>query len=323
MTDTPAPYVRPDVRMFLDYLNALPGPKTHELSPPEARAMMVAMRAVAEVDTGELAVIRNLSCPGLAGPIPMRLFDARAEREAGPVMVFFHGGGWVIGDLDTHEPFCAEAARQLDMPVISVDYRLAPENPWPAAPDDCEAAARWIASNPAEMGVTATGLVIAGDSAGGNLTIITAMALRDEPAEVPVIAQFPIYPATEMGEDRPSYKQFSDGHLLTHEGMQWFTAQYAADESHHRASPLVESQEGMPPTIVMTASLDPIRDQGRAYAAALIEAGVPTIYREAKGTIHGFIGLRKAMPSGVLDVTLALKALKSVIEEVVAEKARG
>ena len=147
------------------------------------------MGHVAELPLGDLAVTRDIAIPDPAGDIPARLYDARDSRDAGPVMVFFHGGGFVIGDLDTHGPYCAEAARQLDMPVVSIDYRLAPEHPFPAATDDCEAAARWVAEN-----IACTGLILSGDSAGGNLTIVTAMALRDEPAAVPVIAQNPIYP---------------------------------------------------------------------------------------------------------------------------------
>src|SRR6476620_256821 len=122
------PYVRPDVRQFLDYLNALPGPKSHEVSPAEARAMMKAMRHVADAPLGELAVVRDLTCPGPAGDVKLRLFAARATREAGPLVFFMHGGGFVLGDLDSHESLCAELARALDLPVLAVDYRLAPEH---------------------------------------------------------------------------------------------------------------------------------------------------------------------------------------------------
>ena len=162
--------------------------------------MMLASRHVADAPAGELAVIRDLSCPGPAGDIGLRLYDARESREAGPLFLFFHGGGFVLGDLDTHEPFCAEIARQLDMPVVAVDYRLAPEHPWPAGIEDCIAAARWVGGSPEALGRTTTGLVLAGDSAGGNFTIVTALALRDEPAAVPVLAQWPIYPAADPGQ---------------------------------------------------------------------------------------------------------------------------
>ena len=310
------PYVRPDVRQFLDYLNALPGPKTHELTPVEARTAMRAMRHVADTPLGELAVIRDLSCPGPGGDIPLRLFDARETRDAGPLFLFLHGGGFVFGDLDSHESFCAEMARQLDMPVLAVDYRLAPENPWPAGPEDAIAAAYWAAESPAALGREVTGLVTCGDSAGGNLAIIATLALRDTPARVPVIALWAIYPASDPDKNYPSYEDFGEGYLLTKPGMDWFEECYAADEKDWRYKPLVKSQAGMPPTLILTASLDPIRDQGRAYAAACIEAGVPTIFREATGNIHGFISLRKAIPSSVADINGCVEALKLMLGEV-------
>ncbi len=314
-------YTRPDVAMFLAFLNALPGPKTHELPPAMARAMYVASKDAADLPVGELAVIRDLSAPGPAGAIPLRLFDSRAERPAGPVLVFYHGGGFVIGDLDTHAGICAEMARQLDLPVIAIDYRLAPEHPFPAATDDCEAATRWIAGSPAELGLSVTGLVLSGDSAGGNLTIVTAMALRDSAAAVPVIAQFPIYPTVDRADAYPSYELFGEGRLLTKDGMKWFDEAYATTPGDWRAAPLHASHRDMPPTLVITAGLDPLRDQGRAYAAALIAEGVPTVYREAIGNIHGFVTLRKAIPSAQAEVDGALSVLKGIIAEAMAARA--
>nr|WP_010186968.1 alpha/beta hydrolase [Sphingomonas sp. PAMC 26605] len=312
MTD---PYVRPDVAGFLGFLNALPGPKMHQLEPPAARATYAAMKDIADPPIGELAIITDLAIPGPAGDIPARLFDTAATRAAGPLVVFFHGGGFVIGDLDTHASFCAEVSRSLDLPVLAIDYRLAPENPWPAAPDDCEAAARWAAGSPEALGRTVTGLVVCGDSAGGNLAIVTAMALRDAPAAVPVIAQLPFYPATDTTQEYPSYTRFADGYLLTRDSMEWFNAAYRAEAEHIRTSPLKGDLAGMPPAVVVTASLDPIRDQGRAYAGALAEAGVPVVFREAVGNIHGFITLRKAIASSAEDVAGALAAAKTLIAE--------
>ena len=309
------PYVRPDVRAFLAYLNNLPGPRSHEVGPVEARSMMHSSRHVADAPVGELAVNRALAAPGPAGEIALRLLDAREAREPGPAMVFFHGGGFVMGDIHTHEPFCAEIARQLDLPVVSVDYRLAPEHPWPAGVEDAIAATRWIADSPEALGRQVTGLVLAGDSAGGNFTIVASLALRDEPAAVPVIAQWPIYPAANPSKGYPSFHDFGEGYLLTRDGMRWFDECYAADAKDWRYSPMVKSQAGMPPTLVVTASLDPIRDQGRAYAAACIEAGVPTVFREAKGNIHGFINLRRAIPSSEEDIRGCTEVLKMMIRE--------
>jgi acetyl esterase len=203
-------------------------------------------------------------------------------------MVFFHGGGFVLGDLDTHEPACAEIARLLDIPVISVDYRLAPEHPWPAAPDDCEAAARWVAASPDALGRKVTSLVLAGDSAGGTLTIVTTLALRDAPAAAPVIAQWPIYPAVDLRTRYPSTDRFGEGYMLSKAGMVWFNESYQPDFDHWRASPLKADQAGMPPTLVVTASLDPILDQGRAYAAALSRLGCrPSIARRREISMAG------------------------------------
>lgn len=314
------PYVRPDVRAFLDYLNGVPGPKMHEQTAPAARAVYLAMKDIADPPVGTLGTIKDLSIPGPAGGIKARLFDPRETREPGPLVAFFHGGGFVIGDIETHASFCAEMARRLDLPVVSVDYRLAPEAKWPAAPDDCEAAARWLADSPAELGRNVTGLVLCGDSAGGNLTIVTAMALRDDPAAVPVIVQAPIYPAADMAKEYPSFNDFAEGFLLTRDGMIWFGEHYAADPAHPRSSPMAGELKGLPPAVIVTASLDPIRDQGRAYAAALALAGVPVTFREAQGTIHGFITLRQAIPSSQGDVAGYLAVLKDAIVEAEAQR---
>lgn len=318
------PYVRPDVQAFLGFLNSLPGPRTYQLSAPEARAAYAMMKDVADPPAGDLAVKRDLKC----GDIALRLYDARERREPGPVLVFFHGGGFVIGDLETHDSFCAEAARVLDLPVVAVDYRLAPEHAFPAAPDDCEAAARWVATSPAELGLKVTSLVLAGDSAGGNLTIVTAQQLRDTPAKAPVIVQWPIYPVVDDVQKYQSFQDFGEGFLLDKPTMQYFFDAYRAAEGDRRNTPILHRHEGMPATLVITAGLDPLRDQGRAYAGELIKAGVPTTYREAVGNIHGFITLRKAIPSSAGDVAACFAVLKDMINEaeagrVMAEAAQG
>ncbi len=314
------PFVRPDVRGFLDMLAGIPGPKMHELTPTQARAQYVAMKDMVDLPQGDVAEVRDVMIPGPAGDIPARLFDTRTSREPGPVVVFYHGGGFVIGSSDSHAGFCAEMTRALDLPVVSVDYRMGPEDPWPASPDDAETAARWVAGHPDALGRTATGLVLVGDSAGGNLAIVTAMSLRDTPAAVPVIAQAPIYPATDTSKPYESYDLFKDGYLLTKESLEWFAKGYGADHGHVRTSPLLGELKGMPPAVIVTASLDPIRDQGRAYASALIAAGVPTVFREAVGNIHGFITLRKMIPSSVGDVAGLMVALKAVINEAEAHR---
>lgn len=306
----PLPELRTDVARFLGYYNRLPGPPQEELGPETARQMMRAARDLTDPPIGALGIDEIFMIQGPAGPIPAQRFDPRERRGAGPVVLFLHGGGFVIGDIDTHAPLAAEMARALDLPVVSVGYRLAPEHPWPAAPDDCEAAARWLAGQP-----DTTALIVAGDSAGGTLATVTAMALRDRPAAVPVIAQGLLYPATDMARAHPSLRDFADGYFLTRAMLDWFVACYAADLSDVRAAPMRGELAGLPPAVIMTAECDPIRDQGRAYAAALAKAGVAVTFREARGTIHGFATLRKAIPSGVGDLAAFLLALKAAIVE--------
>ncbi len=308
------PYVRPEVRTFLDFVNALPNQKAYELPLPDARNMLHASRHVADAPVGELAVIRDLEAPGPAGPIKLRLYDAREGRAPGPLMVFFHGGGFVLGDIDTHEPLCAEVARLMDLPVVSVDYRLAPEHPFPAGIEDSIAATRWLAESPELLGRQVTGLIPFGDSAGGNFAIVTTLALRDEPAAVPVLAQWPIYPAGNPSRHFPSRDQFAEGFLLSGGSIDWFEECYAGDPDDWRYEPLAKSQAGMPPTLVVTAGLDAIRDQGRSYAAACVEAGVDTTYIEARGTVHGFMNLRKALPSANRDLARCVAALQLLLE---------
>jgi acetyl esterase len=308
-------YVREDVQGFLSVLEQMGGPQLDEVPLAEARGSYVAMGSLAEADARDLAVIHDLTCPGPAAEIPLRLYDAREHREPGPVVMFFHGGGFVIGDLDTHHAFCTELAYALDLPVVAVHYRLAPEAPFPAAPDDCEAATRWVASNPAALGRQVTGLITTGDSAGGNLAIVTTQSLLDKPAEVPVIVQAPIYPVASAIENTKSYHSFGEGFLLTARTMGFFSDNYAADPNDKRNYPILHEDHGAtPPTVLITAGLDPLRDSGREYAAHLIQSGVDVIYIEAKGNVHGFVNLRKAVPSAQSDVDALVGAIKLMLE---------
>ena len=311
-------YVRDDVRAFLDMLAQLGGPEMRDIGAVEARNQMRAMGGLAEAPAREMAVVRDLTCPGPAGEIPLRFYDAREERGPSPIVIFIHGGGFVIGDLDVYNNLCTEFAHILDLPVVSVDYRLAPEHPFPAAPDDCEAVARWVAGSPEALGREVTGLVISGDSAGGNLTIVTTNALMNDPAAVPVLVQAPIYPVASDITRHQSFSSFSDGYLLTASTMAWFTAQYGGDANDPRHTPMVGPCENTPPTVICTAGLDPLRDSGREYAAHLIQQGTEVSYFEFPGIIHGFTTLRKAIPSGQADVEAFLGAIKVKLERIAA-----
>ncbi len=311
-------FVRPDVAAFLAFVNAQTGPKMHEVCADQAREMMRLTAAMADEPLGTIAVDRKISIPSPHGAITARIFDNRQSRGPGPVMVFYHGGGFVIGDVDIYAPYCAEVARQLDIPIISIEYRLAPEHPYPAAADDCEIATRWIAESPEELGITVTGLITSGDSAGGNLTIITTMALRDRPAAVPVILQHPIYPVVAGHADWQSMRDFADDYMLTVELMTWFTQSYRPDFADYRGAPLGFDQSGMPPSLVTTASLDPLSDQGIAYVEALQAAGVRAVHLSADGNIHGHITLRRAIASSQQDVNNNLRTLQSMLSDIMA-----
>ncbi|MFO6447488.1 alpha/beta hydrolase [Erythrobacter sp. NE805] len=308
MTETP--YIRPDMKAFLDMMAQVNGPKLADMTLEEARQSYVAMHALADRPARALPVIRDLACPGPAGEIPLRLYDAREGRsEPTPVVVFYHGGGFVIGDLETHHALCTELAALLDLPLVAVHYARAPEAPFPAAILDCEAATRWVAASPPELGLTANGIVTIGDSAGGNATVVVSQLLGANPAAVPVLLQVPIFPLVADAIGSASMAAFSDGFLLTAETMTFFDAAYAADRSDPRGFPILADHTDAPPTIVVTASLDPIRDSGRAYAKALVDAGRDVVFLEMRGVTHSFTNLRQMVPSTQRDLERVVAAM--------------
>ncbi len=308
-------FTRPEVRGFLDTLAAMNGPPITEMSLEEARAGYLALHTMADRPARELAVIKNVTCPGPAGDIPLRIYDARENREAGPVVMFYHGGGFVIGDLDTHHNLCTELAAELDLPVVAVHYRLAPEHPYPAAVDDSEAATRWVASSPDELGSECTGIITFGDSAGGNLAIVIPQALAAQPAEVPVLVQVPVYPLTSDITDTQSLKDFDDGYVLTAVTVDFFDRSYAGNREDSRAFPILGELANSPPTVLATASLDPIRDSGREYAAKLNENGIDVTYLEMEGITHSFLNLRQVLPSAHEDTMAIIAATKAMLEK--------
>ncbi|MEO1488299.1 MAG: alpha/beta hydrolase [Pseudomonadota bacterium] len=313
MTET-GPYIRPEMKALLDGLAAANSPAIADMTLEEARAGYLALHQMADRPARELAVIRDLACPGPAGEIGLRLYDARETREAGPIITFFHGGGYVIGDLDTHHALCTEIAALMDLPLVAVDYRRAPEAPFPAAIEDCEAAARWIASSPGELERTATGIITIGDSAGGNATIVLGQLLAAEPADVPVVLQVPIFPLASPADGSASLAQFAEGFVLSKVAIEFFDSQYQADRSDPRGFPILGDHASAPPTVLVTASLDPIRDSGRDYAQALAAAGADFTFLEIKGVTHSFTNLRAAVPSAQADLERIIAAMKWHLE---------
>ena len=307
-------FVRPDTQALLAMLESAGTPPLDQLEPAAAREAYVAMRFLVDAEPTDLAIVKDLTCPGPAGDIKLRYYDKRESREKGPAIVFYHGGGFVIGDLESHHPFCTEMAAQMDLPLIAVDYRMAPEAPFPAAPDDCEAATRWIAENAASaLGFEIDGIITCGDSAGGNLAIVVAQDLAKKPAAVPVIVQVPLYPVVDSTANSGSMDEFAEGFLLTKASMDYFHGHYGGKSGDVRCDPIHGDLASSPPTVLITAGLDPLRDQGRAYGAKLVEAGVPLIFQEAKGNIHGLICLRKGIPSSQQDVDGICNALKAIL----------
>lgn len=293
--------IRPDVAAFLAAMRESGVPPLNALPVAEARAMLLAMRSMSDADPTPLAIVRNMAVQGAGGAIPVRLYDRRQQRETGPLILFMHGGGFVVGDLDTHEPFCTYLADRTDIPVLAIDYRLAPEHPFPAAPEDAEAVARWACESPAALGFRVSGLITCGDSAGGNLAVITGKTLAARPAAVPLLAQWVLYPYIGSNSDWPSMLSFAEGYMLTEEAMRWFFSHYAAPVEDPRHDCML-GDIPMVPLLVHTAGLDPLRDQGLAYAEKARIAGAPVRYIEAKGMIHNFACMRSAIPSSHADI---------------------
>jgi acetyl esterase len=237
--------------------------------------------------------VRDLAAAGPAGPIPLRLYRGlgTAAGTPLPLLVYFHGGGWTVGDLDTHDIVCRTLANRARCAVIAVDYRMGPEHKFPAAVEDCVAATRWVAAQAVALGVDAARIAVGGDSAGGNLATVVAITLRDAGGP-PLVFQALVYPATDQRMDAASHTSFAQGYLLTRDNMLWYRDNYlsSADYDDWRASPIRAADLArLPPAHIITAGYDPLRDEGRAYSERLVAAGVPVLYECFEGMAHGFL----------------------------------
>jgi len=276
-------------------------PPYETVSPAEARELYLKARVVSNPEPPQLKSVQPLAIPASHGPIPARVYTPLRLREANglaPCLVFFHGGGWVIGNLDSHDVVCRKLADEGQLIVVSVDYRLAPEHKFLAAVDDAIAATKWIADNAKQLGIDASRLSVGGDSAGGNLAAVVAISARD--GNGPAIAgQVLIYPAIDFALTHSSHSEPETSILLTHSVVRWFRAHYlkgAADIDDWRASPArAKILIGLPPAYVLTAGADPLRDEGDEYAKRLKEAGVPVTYRTFPGQFHGFFTMGKLL----------------------------
>lgn len=290
----------PDAAAILAAFRAAGRPPYETLTPAEAREMYLAARPVSQPEPPKIASAGALIIPGPAGDIPARLYKPLTPRQSdglSPCLVFFHGGGWVIGNIDSHDVVCRTLADEGQLTVISVDYRLAPEHRFPAAVEDAIAATEWIFGNARQLGIDASRLMVGGDSAGGNLAAVVAINARE--AGPKLAGQVLIYPATDFAMTHPSHREPETDALLTHSVIRWFRDHYlgASDGQHWKASPArAENLAGLPPAFVLTAGADPLRDEGDEYARRLGEAGVPVVYRTYPGQFHGFITMGKLLP---------------------------
>jgi acetyl esterase len=280
--------LHPQVAAVLERVARSPLPAYHTVPAFVARRIYRDSRAALSPKPPELADVRLLV---FDGAIAVRAYRP-VRDETLPALVFFHGGGWTIGDLDTHDVVCRQLAAGARCTVFSVDYRLAPEHPFPAAVDDCFAATRYVSSHAKELKIDPSRIAVGGDSAGGNLAAVVALMARDQ--GVPRIAyQLLIYPATDQRCELPSHERNGQGYLLTREGIQFFRRGYlpqAKDRTDWRASPLLAASHAkLPPALVLTAGYDPLVDEGRAYAERLSDAGVDVAYREYADMVHGFV----------------------------------
>lgn len=268
------------------------------LSVAEARARGGSVNIAPALPPEPVAEVRDLVIDALP-PIPARLYRPRPGTL--PLLVYFHGGGWVVGSVASSDPFCRALANASGCAVLSLEYRLAPEDPYPAAAEDAYAATRWSADHAAEHGMDPARIAVGGSSAGGNLAAVAALMARERGA--PRIAfQLLHVPVTDHDFDTPSYRANAIGYGLTRSGMRWFWDQYAPDpkvRGEPYASPLrAKDLSHLPPAHVVTAECDPLRDEGKAYASRLLAAGVPTTYVEYPGMVHGFTGMAVTIPMG-------------------------
>jgi acetyl esterase len=313
--EDPVMALDPDARTVLEMVRLSGRPPYEMVGAEEARRLFRAGREVLGADPQPVALLRDLEAPRPdGGAIPLRLYRGAGTQasEALPVLVYFHGGGWVIGDLESHDPVCRHLANRARCAVVSVDYRLAPEHKFPAAVEDCFAATAWVAGAGPALGIDAGRLAVGGDSAGGNLAAVVSILARDRGGP-PIRHQLLIYPAVDAAMDHPSIHRFAEGHLLTRATMEWFYAQYLrgpGDIDDWRASPLRASDlSRLPPAFVVTGGYDLLCDEGDAYARRLERCGVSVRLRHHAEQIHGFCSMGKIIKAAGAALDEAAAAL--------------
>jgi acetyl esterase len=282
--------VHPQVQPLLDAIAAADGPSLAEMGPEAAR---VAYRSTFTMVPGDdVALVEDVSIPAPDGAIPARRYVPSGAPDPAPCLLWFHGGGWVLGDLETADATARGIAVRADAVVVSVDYRRAPEHPFPAANEDALTALRWVHAEAATLGLDPARVAVGGDSAGGNLAAVLAQRWSADDGP-PLCQQVLVYPVVDLTMSQPSYVENAEGYFLTRATMQWFIESYAAPEPKDPGcSPLhADDLSGLPPAFILTAEFDPLRDEGDLYAARLAEAGVDVEHVRYPGQVHPFVGL--------------------------------
>lgn len=299
--------LHPQTAAVLDFMKQLGTPPLHEVTPAEGRANYLAMRVPSTVQLHE---IRDFD----AGGVRCRLYRS-TDDNAAPLLIYYHGGGWVIGDLESHDDICRKLARDAKCSVIAVDYRLAPEHPAPASHEDCIAATKWIFANATSLAVDPARIAIGGDSAGGNLSAVVSMHAGVKP-----VFQLLVYPATDMRMGQVSHRENAQGYLLTEDSMKWFIDHYLQGDDTKRNDPLYSpllsddaTLKKSPPTLVITAEYDPLRDEGEEYAARLNSVGVPTSVVRFRGQIHAFFGMSELLDDAAAAIALSASYLRKYL----------
>ncbi len=306
--------LNPQAKAFLDMLASSGAPPIEQLPLAEARAVRSEMIEAGGPEE-PVAEVRNRSVPGPGGPIAVRVYRP-AKNQTLPALIFFHGGGFVICNLDTHDRQCRSLANGSGCAVISVDYRLAPEHKYPAAVEDAYAATKYIAEHAAEFGVDPKRIAVGGDSAGGNLATVVSLLSRDRGGPR-LKFQLLIYPVVDFYDESPSMQQYSKDHFLTRESMDWFTKSYLPSREaglEPSASPMNATDfRGLPPAMILTAECDPLRDQGEAYARKLQAAGVPVNLKRYEGMIHPFFQFAAVLDTAKVALKDAASALRQAL----------
>ncbi len=300
----------PQVKAMIEQMAKSGMPQLETLSPAEARRVTSEMFAATSGAHEPVANVENRKIPGPAGEIPVRIYTPSGNGPF-PVLMYYHGGGWVLGDLESHDAACRSLTNGARCVTVSVDYRLAPEHKFPAAVEDCYAATEWMSENAASLNADARRLAVGGDSAGGNLAAVVSLIARDR--KTPQVSlQLLVYPATDGALDTYSHKTFLD-YFLTHGAVVYFWNHYVrseADKKNPHASPAYASDlRGLPPALVITAEFDPLRDEGEAYGRKLREAGVPVTVTRYDGMIHGFFTMGDMLSAGKRAMAEACEAL--------------